>query len=113
MRRVFIALAVTLGLLASGPTAEADLVIGRDVLRSGEISPSGRLFKLLLESELARDQLAIQNEKRAALKNKRFKRVIKGLAIREVILGVGNNPLNQRQPLNNTTLRNGQSVLVA
>ena len=99
--------------LAYAAPVAADITIGRDILRSGDVSPSSKLFELLLKSEDARNQLQIQNEKRAALKNKRFKRVVKKVQVKDVIKRAGNNPLNQQQPLNNTTLANGETVLVA
>ena len=58
--------------LAYAAPVAADITIGRDILRSGDVSPSSKLFELLLKSEDARNHLQIQNEKRAALKNKRF-----------------------------------------
>lgn len=111
MRRALI-IAVTACAAYAAPVL-ADITIGRDILRSGDVSPSSALFKLLLESEDARDQLKIQNEKRAGLKNTAFKRVIVNVAVKDVVKGQGNNPLNQQQPLNNTTLANGQIVFLA
>lgn len=115
LARLMLGMVLAAAVLSGLAPARADVPIGEDRLRRGTIAPSEEIFRRLFEDEAARQSFEQGRAARqeGAPPQRRVERRVVGVRIIEVAPGEGNNPLNQRQPLNNTTLDDGRVVLVA